>query len=82
MKVYILDDYDYDCEVIEFGNDYYSYVTKDKKLYEVPDALVKEYSEINKHREKLKEKILLIERQCRLADLANPVNGVQSKGFN
>lgn len=78
MKVHILDDYDYDCELRAVG-DYYDL---NAKVYEVPDELVLEYAEINARREVLKEKILLIERQCRLADLANPKNGVKPKGFN
>lgn len=78
MKVYILDDYDYDCELREIGDHY----DPNAKVYEVPDELVLEYAEVNAKREVLKEKILLIERQCRLADLANPVNGTKPKGFN
>lgn len=59
MKIHILDDYDYDCELRPEGEHY----DKNAPLYEVPDALVKEYGEINKRREELKEKILLIKRQ-------------------
>lgn len=77
MKVHILDDYDYDCELRRVGDHY----DPNEKVYEVPDKLVLEYEEINAKREVLQEKILLIERQCRLADLANPVNGVKPKGF-
>lgn len=58
MRVHILDDYDYDCEV-RMPDEY----CHDKRLFEVPDDLVKEYAEVNKRREELKEKILLIERQ-------------------
>lgn len=78
MKVHILDDYDYDCELREVGD----YCDPNAKVYEIPDELVKEYEEVNNHREELKEKILLIERQCRLADLANPANGIKPKGFD
>jgi len=58
MRVHILNDYDYDCEIVEEGK--YSF---DKAVYEVPDDLVKEYEEINKRRDELKSKILLIRRQ-------------------
>lgn len=80
MQVYILDDYDYDCEIRKeddpYGKPY------QEELYEVPDELVEEYAEINKRREELKEKILLIRRQMVQFKLANPVSGVKPKGFD
>lgn len=66
MKVHILDDYDYDCELREVGDHY----DPNALVFEVPDELYLEYKELNEKRKVLKEKILLIERQCRLAVLA------------
>lgn len=61
MRVHILDDYDFDCEVYPEGEGH-TWI-KDNPLYEVPDQLVNLYKEINDKREVLKEAILLIKRQ-------------------
>lgn len=61
MRVHILNDYDYDCEVYPEGSTC-TWIDKEK-IYEVPDDLVKEYKAINERREELKEKILLVKRQ-------------------
>lgn len=63
MRVHILNDYDYDCEIRKEGEHY----SENEPLYEVPDELILEYEAINKRREELQEKILLIERQGRVA---------------
>lgn len=65
MQVYIIDDYDYDCEVVRKGSEKatYIYIADKEKVYEVPDDIVLEYEAINKRRKELQDKILLIERQ-------------------
>ncbi len=68
MRMHIVDDYDYDCEIIQEGSEEakYLYVGDRDKVYEIPDEVVEEYASINKRRQELKDKILLIERQGRL----------------
>lgn len=80
MKVYILDDYDYDC-VIQKEDDLCGKPFQEE-LYEVPDSLVEEYEKINKRRDELKEKILQIRLQTIRFKLANNVSGVKPKGFD
>lgn len=65
MQVYILDDYDCDCEIIRKNSEEtkWKYIPDKAKIYEVPDDIVLEYEAINKRREELQSKILLIERQ-------------------
>ena len=71
MRVHILHDYDYDCEVFPEGTPgIYSTSIDNKvvgtthpKVYEVPDELIKEYEAVNKRREEIKDQLKLIIRR-------------------
>jgi hypothetical protein len=84
MRVFILDDYDYDCEVFPVeGGDYYWGNPNGYPQYEVPDALVERYKETNEIREYLRGQILLIKRQGGLdLKLEQSKDGVKPKGFD